>query len=125
MPYLTYLAVCIKCEKPRVLAILFQSDVDKKSSDILKLGLLHGDMSPKKAHTGIREQPKWLEFPHKIFNDFLIAYYIAKEGGVSILGIVPNQWRIQDLPDGGGLGATTPNFGAKIYYLARFLPKTS
>ena len=70
--------------------IIFQSDVDKKSSDILKLGLLNGDMSPKKAHTGIREQPKWLEFPHKIFNDFLIAYYIAKEGAVSILGIDPN-----------------------------------
>ena len=87
-----------------MLAILFQSDVDNKSTDILKLGLLHGDMSPKKAHTGIREQPKWLEFPHKIFNDFLIAYYIAKEGAVSILGIDPNQWRIQDFPDGGGGG---------------------
>ena len=108
-----------------MLAILFQSDVDNKSSDILKLGLLHGDMSPKKAHTGIREQPKWLEFPHKIFNDFLIAYYIAKEGAVSILGIDPNQWRIQDFPDGGGGEATTPECGAKVYYLTRFLPKTA
>ena len=71
--------------KSGVFVILFQSDVDKKSSDILKLGLLHGDMSPKKAHTGIREQPKWLEFPHKIFNDFLTGYFIAKEGGVSTL----------------------------------------
>ena len=109
-----------------MLAILFQSDVDNKSSDILKLGLLHGDMSPKKAHTGIREQPKWLEFPHKIFNDFLIAYYIATEGAVSILEIDPNQWRIQDFPDGGGGGeATTFECGAKVYCLTRFLPKTA
>ena len=105
MAYQVWVGALVSCASPRFVAvapsqsrhllkktfcifskvvILFQSDVDKKSSDILKLGLLHGDMSPRKAHTGIREQPKWLEFPHKIFNDFVIAYYIAKQGHVSI-----------------------------------------
>ena len=34
------------------------------------------------------------------------------------------QWRIQDFPD-GGWGASTPDFGAKIYYFTTFLPKTA
>ena len=62
----------------------FQNDVEEKCSDILKLGLLQGDMSPKKAHTGIREQIEWLEFPHKIFFDYVMAFYIEKQGEVSI-----------------------------------------
>ena len=46
--------------------------------------LLQGDMSPQKARTGIREQTEWLEFPHKIFFDYVMAFYIEKQGEVSI-----------------------------------------
>ena len=35
----------------------------------------------------------------------------------------PQQWRIQHFPDGGG--ASSPDFGAKIYYFTTFLPKTA
>ena len=58
--------------------------MEKKYNDILKLGLLQGDMTPKKAHTGNREQIEWLEFPHKIFFDYVMAFYIEKQGEVSI-----------------------------------------
>ena len=64
---------------------LFQSDVESKSKDILKLGLLQADMSPQKAHTGILEQPKWLTFPHKIFQDLFNAFYIESRGEVSTM----------------------------------------
>ena len=62
----------------------FQSDVESKCSDILKLGLLQGDMSPKKAQTGMRQQPEWLTFPQRIFQDYLSAFYIEKQGKVRI-----------------------------------------
>ena len=67
-----------------VFIFIFQNDVEEKCSDILKLGLLQGDMSPQKAHTGIREKPQWLTFPHKIFYDFVMAFYIERKGEVSI-----------------------------------------
>ena len=65
----------------------FQSDVYSKCSDILKLGLLQGDMSPKKAQTGMRQQPEWLTFPQRIFQDYLSAFYIEKQGKVSAKNI--------------------------------------
>ena len=67
--------------------LLFQSDVDSKCSDILKLGLLQGDMSPKKAQTGMRQRPEWLTFPQRIFQDYLSAVYIEKQGQVSTKNI--------------------------------------
>ena len=44
-------------------------------SDILKLGLLHGDMAPRRAHA--EEQIDWLMFLHRIFPDYLCASFIA------------------------------------------------
>ena len=58
--------------------------MEKKCNDILKLGVPQGNMTPKKAHTGNREQIEWLEFPHKIFFDYVMAFYIEKQGEVSI-----------------------------------------
>ena len=58
--------------------------MENKCNDILKLGLLQRDMSSQKAHTGIREQIEWLEFPHKIFFDYVMAFHIEKQDEVSI-----------------------------------------
>ena len=58
--------------------------MEEKCNDILKLGLLQGDMSPQRAHTGIREQTQWFELPHKIFFDYVMAFFIEKQGEVSI-----------------------------------------
>ena len=65
-----------------ILKLYLQSEIEKQWSDILKLGLLHGDMSPERAH--IQQQRQWLTFPNRIFQDYLSAYYIVKLGKVSV-----------------------------------------
>ena len=54
-----------------------QSDVEKIDSDLLKLGLLHGDMSPKKA--SLQKQPNLLTLPHKMFQDYLGGYFLLRK----------------------------------------------
>ena len=66
----------------RDLVFAFQSDVKSRDSKLLKLGLLQGDMSPQKADTGIRKQSNWMTFHHAIFINYLIAFYIKKQGKV-------------------------------------------
>ena len=61
-----------------------QADVEEKCPDALKLGLLQGDMSSEKAQTGLTEQTEWLEFPHKMFMDYIVAMYISSLGVVSL-----------------------------------------
>ena len=62
--------------------LYLQSEIEKQSSDILKLGLLHEDMSPQRVH--IQEQTQWWTYPNRIFQDYLVAYYIQKLGKVSV-----------------------------------------
>ena len=39
-------------------------------------------MSPQKANTGIGEQPEWMTFHHAMFMQYLMAFYIEKQGKV-------------------------------------------
>ena len=71
--------------KTNIIQSSIHSDVESKSKDILKLGLLQADMSPQKAHTGIKGQPEWWTFPHKIFQDLFNALYIEQQGEVSTI----------------------------------------
>ena len=44
--------------------------------DILKLGLLFGSLEGDEA--SVDEQPEWLTFAHKLFQDFTGGFYISK-----------------------------------------------
>ena len=68
---------CEQLQQPFYVFFCFalQSDVESKCSDILKLGLLHTDMSPRKAKTGTRTQPEWLSFPSAMLQEVLIKWY--------------------------------------------------
>ena len=48
----------------------------KTEQDILKLGLLFGSLQGEKA--SVDEQPEWLTFAHKLFQDFTAGFYISK-----------------------------------------------
>ena len=53
-----------------------QDDVCKMGQDILKLGLLFGSLQGDEA--SVDEQPEWLTFAHKLFQDFAAGFYISK-----------------------------------------------
>ena len=57
-------------------AILLQTEVEKICRAILTLGLLHGTLYDDQAT--LEEQPEWLTYPHKMFQDFLSGYHNAK-----------------------------------------------
>ena len=65
---------------------IFQNDAKNKGNDILNLGLLHGDMAPQRAHN--EEQIEWMTFPHRIFLDYLCAFFIQSLGKVNSEGHV-------------------------------------
>ena len=44
--------------------------------DILKLGLLHG---ANHYEATLEEEPEWLTYPHKLFQDFLAGFYSSKK----------------------------------------------
>ena len=48
----------------------------KTDCDILKLGLLFGSLEGDEA--SVDEQPEWLTFAHKLFQDFAAGFYISK-----------------------------------------------
>ena len=48
----------------------------KIGQDILKLGLLFGSLQGDEAL--VDEQPEWLTFAHKLFQDFAAGFYISK-----------------------------------------------
>ena len=48
----------------------------KTDEDILKLGLLFGSLEGDEA--SVDEQPEWLTFAHKLFQDFAAGFYISK-----------------------------------------------
>ena len=48
----------------------------KTDEDILKLGLLFGSLISDEA--SVDEQPEWLTFAHKLFQDFAAGFYISK-----------------------------------------------
>ena len=60
----------------------FQSDVQAKCSAILNLGLLLGSMDPEEAKED--EQPIWLTYPHKLLQDFMGGYFVAKRNKVKL-----------------------------------------
>ena len=54
-----------------------KGDIEKTGlKDILKLGLLHG-ANPDEAT--LEEEPEWLTYPHKLFQDFLAGFYSSKK----------------------------------------------
>ena len=57
----------------------FQSDVGSRT-DILKLGLLHGFDDNEVT---LDDEPEWLTYSHKLFQDYLAGYYASKRGRVS------------------------------------------
>ena len=44
--------------------------------DILKLGLLFGSLEGDEA--SVDEQPEWLSYPHRLFQDFVAGFYVSK-----------------------------------------------
>ncbi len=46
------------------------------SKDLLKLGLLHGSLLVDEE--SLEEQPEWLSYPHKLFQEFMGGYFAAK-----------------------------------------------
>ena len=44
--------------------------------DILKLGLLFGSFEGVEA--SLDEQPEWLSYLHKLFQDFAAGFYVSK-----------------------------------------------
>ena len=55
---------------------MFQTEVVKARGDILKLGLLHGTLYDEEA--SVDEQPEWLTYAHKLFQDFMAATTLVK-----------------------------------------------
>ena len=81
------LTVRILLECILVKYLFSQNDAkDKGNDDILNLGLLHGDMAPQRALN--EEQIEWMAFPHRIFLDYLCAFFIMSLGKVNSLGHV-------------------------------------
>ena len=74
--------MCLSLTSPYI----FQNDAKKKGNDVLNLGLLHGDMAPQRAHN--EEQIEWMTFPHRIFLDYLCAFFIMSLGKVNSQGHV-------------------------------------
>ena len=56
---------------------MFQTEVAKAKGEILKLGLLHGTLYDEEA--SVDEQPEWLTYAHKLFQDFMGGYYACKK----------------------------------------------
>ena len=55
---------------------IFQIEVEKICREILTLGLLHGTLYDDEAT--LEEQPEWLTYPHKMFQDFLSGYHNSR-----------------------------------------------
>ena len=61
---------------------VLQEDVEKRSPNLLRLGLLLVTMTPEKAR--VHKVPKWLTLPHKIFQDVLAGYFMSKRDKVIV-----------------------------------------
>ena len=70
----TYMAVTF-VSKSDGAVMYFQDDVAKAGAVLLKLGLLHGSLLADEA--SLDEQPDWLTYPHKLFQEFMGGYYAA------------------------------------------------
>ena len=66
----------------KILVYFLQEDVENKSPELLKLGLLLGTMTPERAR--VKKVPKWLTLPHKIFQDVLAGYFMSKRDQVIV-----------------------------------------
>ena len=53
-----------------------QDEVCNAGKDILTLGLLFGSLEGDEA--SVDEQPEWLSYPHKLFQDFVAGFYVSK-----------------------------------------------
>ena len=56
--------------------MIFQSDVQQISEDLLRLGLLQA--TPYGEEARLHEQPDLLTFAHKLFHEYWAAYFISR-----------------------------------------------
>ena len=61
-----------------MLKCIFQSEIEKINSDILKLGLLQGALYDETSKD-LLDLPEHLSYPIKLFHEFLSGYYASKQ----------------------------------------------
>ena len=59
-----------------ILLFCIQDEVTSISPDLLKLGLVHGTHWEEEAT--LQEEPRWLAYPHRIFQEYWAAYYASQ-----------------------------------------------
>ena len=57
---------------------MFQIEIEKIDSNILKLGLLQGVLHDE-ISKDLTDLPEHLSFPIKLFQEFLAAYHVSKK----------------------------------------------